>query len=86
MEVSTNIQVGGAFESHSRRASTLWHSSYDLIGSGFGQLLVEPGITAGHIGFPISGNEAGQLARLRVSVRGLDAGALSDWSGTLLFL
>ena len=82
MNIATNIPVRFSYSANGDRSDLVWHSSLDLLASGFTGDMICSGISRDHIGYSI-----GDVASInKLEVYSTISSGLSPFSGELLLL
>ena len=82
MNVSTSLPIHSSFKHSALRNDTVYHSSLDLLASGFGNDMVTHGVGSRHIGHQVG--PVASFNTLQFEVDGVTG--LGQWAGTLLFV
>jgi len=83
MNVETGLRFVGDYTAGGAASGIVWHTGYDLLGSGFGANLLAEEVCSDSMGHRLAGSVAG-VTSLAVKVDGGGRPGLNDWSATLL--
>lgn len=84
--VSTSLRFNNDYTSGGGVSGVVYHTGYDLLGSGFGNNMLADEVCRDSIGHSLaSSGTLSAMSELAVEVSGYMTG-LSDWAGTLLFV